>query len=188
MGLFNKKEKKIVDSGIPTLPRLPKLPDLPDIEEFQEKPIHQLPSFPSNSLGTKFSQNTIKDAISGEIRGDEEFYADDFSDDEMTMMQRPLKKPITKEMEEEFQERPNRQIRTSFKEEAEPIFVRIDKFEEGLKLFENIKNQISTIEKMLTETKRIKEKEDAELHDWENELKRMREKIEKIGSTIFSKI
>jgi len=195
MGLFSKKEK-IADSGIPMLPRLPRLPDLPGMEEFPERSIHQLPSFPSNSLGTKFSRDSIKDAVSGERRGGEDFYADDFSGDEMRMMQEPLRRPKTEEveeeLEEEFPEMPRRPMRgdfgTGFSAEAEPVFVRIDRFEESLKLFETVKDQISAIERMLAETKRVKEKEDAELHSWELELKKMREEIEKIGTTIFSKV
>jgi len=202
MGLFSKKDKNKVRGGeVPMLPRLPSLPDLPEMEPSKVSDsfgmsIHQLPSFPLNSLGTKFSQDTIKDAVSGEKRGGE-FYADDFSDDEIRMMREPLRRPVTEEMEiegreemEDFPEMPRAGGRRldSFREEAEPVFVRIDRFEEGLKLFESVKDQISAIERMLSETKRIKEKEDAELHSWEDELKRMRKEVEKIGSTIFSKI
>lgn len=185
--------------SLPQLPRLPDLPDMgpPDVSDSLGMSIHQLPSFPSNSLGTKFSRDAVKDAVSGEKRGGE-FYADDFSDDEMRMMREPLRRPLAEEMDEdrdvvtdgEF-ERP----RTGdgrrfggFRSEAEPVFVRIDRFEESLKLFENVKDQISAIERMLSETKRLKEKEEAELHSWEMELKRMREEIEKIGTTIFSKV
>ena len=72
MGLFSRKEKNQENEGeLPMLPRLPRLPDLPDmgppdVSDFLGMPIHQLPSFPSNSLGTKFSRDTIKDAVSGE--------------------------------------------------------------------------------------------------------------------------
>ena len=73
-------------------------------------------------------------------------------------------------------------------ETAGPVFVRIDRFEEGLKLLEGIKSQISDIEKILAETRRLKEKEDEELSSWESELKRMKTELEKMGNDIFSKI
>jgi len=188
MGFFSKKEKKD-EMGIPSLPRLPRLPDFPDMdmEPMDDRAIHQLPSFPSNSFGKKFSRDSIKDAVSGE-RGEKDFYADEFSDDEMRMMREPSRRPMTEEMEDEEEELEREGRMSNFRQEAEPVFVRIDRFEEGLKLFEGIKHQISEIERVLAETKRLKEKEDAELHSWENELRRMRGEIEKMGRDIFSKV
>lgn len=186
MGLFGKKEKKS-ETEIPVLPRLPRLPELPDMEFMGDRTIHQLPSFPSNSIGKKFSQDSIKDAVSGE-RGGEDFYADEFSDNEMRMMRGPLRKPLTEEMEEDIGAGFPERARGTFRQEAEPVFVRIDRFEEGLKIFEGIKNQISEIERVLAETRRLKEKEEAELNSWENELKRMKMEIERMGRDIFSKV
>src|SRR3989344_8191665 len=76
MGLFKKKEIKKEFRELPELPRLPELPKLP--EEF-ETTLPQLPRYPKNSLNNKFSQNTIKDAISGkkeEMLGSDEFVRD----------------------------------------------------------------------------------------------------------------
>jgi len=186
MGLFSKKDKK----REPEIPTLPKLPKLPDLSEWEERDISALPSFPSNNIGKKFSQNSIKDAVSGE-KEDDNFYADEFPDSEMRMMQEPPRKPLAEEVEEEIDEEfPEIPIKSAskFRQEAEPVFVRIDKFEEGLRTFEAIKSQISEIEKILAETRGIKEKEEIELRSWENELKRMGGEIEKIGRDIFSKI
>ncbi|MCX6749334.1 MAG: hypothetical protein NTW17_01140 [Candidatus Pacearchaeota archaeon] len=186
MGLFSKKEKKS-EEGIPELPRLPRLPDFPEMED---EDIPLLPRFPSSPLGRKFSQHSIKDAVSGE-KEDKDFYADEFPGSGMRMTQEPLRKSMTEEVEEEideeFPEKSSPMIKT-FRQESEPVFIRIDKFEEGLRTFEAIKSQISEIEKILAETKRIKEKEDIELRSWENELKRMKGEIEKISRDIFSKI
>ncbi len=188
MGLFSNKEKKS-EKDIPALPRLPRLPDFPDMDD---RTIHQLPSFPSNSLGKKFSRDTIKDAVSGE-RGEEYLHADEVSDDdEARMMQEPLRKPMTEEMEE-YEEAPRRTERMKEvsrvpSESSGPVFVRIDRFEEGLKLLEGIKSQISDIEGILAETKRLKEKEEEELNSWGNELKKMKMEMEKMGSDIFSKV
>ena len=216
MGLFGKKEKKSeFEKDIPSLPSLPRLPELPYLESenksMDRREVNQLPSFPSNSIGKRFSRDSIKDAVSGG-RGEEDFYADDFSDDddEMRRMQGPLRRPLTEEIEEdEIRERMPGRDRISRRDmgmkrttdmdrmggememgmrELEPMFVRIDKFEEGLKLLESIKGQISDIESILAETKRLKEKEEAELHSWENELKRMKMELEKMGRDIFSKI
>ena len=74
MGLFgtNKKEEKKKEE-IPQIPALPKLPEFQGFGDFGydgTAQIHKLPSFPSSSLGTKFSQNTIKEAVTGDERGD----------------------------------------------------------------------------------------------------------------------
>ena len=176
MGLFKKKEKFQRDE-VPRLPELPGLPELPEWggDEFNNERISQLPSFPNGSLGDKFSQNTIKEAVTGE-REDDEVDADE--SEERQMMQKPLiKSRIVKEYSQ-----------TSRTREAEPIFIRIDKFEEGSKTFEQVKDQVAEIEKMLNNLKGIKEKEEAELNNWEEEIKRVKEKIERIDSNIFSKI
>lgn len=186
MVLFGKKEK----SGEPERTMLPALPRLPDFPDMVDDGVRQLPSFPSNSIGKKFSQDSIKDAVSGgKNEGDEGFYADEFSQRDR-MMQDHFKGPATEELEETFPVTGSKEKAKTgiFRQEAEPVFVRIDRFEEGLKLFENVKLQISDIERMVADTKRLKEKEEAEIHAWEDELKRMKEEIEKIGATIFSKV
>ncbi len=176
MSLFNKKKsvKKEV-SSLPPLPKLPELSELPD----EPNQIHKLPSFPSNSLGTKFSNDTIKDAVAGEKENGS--FANDFLDkDEIRMMQGPARKPLIKEIKE-----------TRFgqgKNIAEPIFIRIDRFEEALKIFNETKKKMSHIERILEDVKEIKEKEESELKTWENEVRSMKEQIEKVDRDIFSKI
>src|SRR3989339_241874 len=158
MSWFDKKEEN-QNPEIPMLPEFPKLPELPRLSEIQEegeeeeiedspKQIHQLPSFPHNSLGDKFSQNTIK----------------------------------IQEIPSEFKEASMKVKRT------EPVFIRLDKFEESLGIFERIKEKIMDIEKMLKETQDIKDKEEKELKSWEEELKSIKNQIEKVNQDIFSKI
>lgn len=175
MGLFNKKEKKRVFSDEP--PELPKLPEFPNFAEKEETPedrILQLPSLPNGELGNKFSQNMIKDAVTGK-KEEIGVEADEPVEEEMPVMQKPLlqKEPVKKD---------------SAEIKAQPIFIRIDKFDEGSQTFEEVKKKIEGIEKMFSEVKRIKEKEEKELTDWAEEIKQIKEKVEKINKTIFSKI
>ena len=180
MGWFSKKEKKNEPKEIPLLPELPKLPDFPQIkdEEINEpfKSIHQLPSLPTNSFGEKFSQNAIKEAITGKKEGEEVFEADEFMPKEETRrMQKPLKKS-------------KKFLETRKVKKIEPIFIRIDKFEEGLKIFEKTKEKILDIENMLKDIKKIKEEEERELELWENEMQIIKNRIEKVDRDIFSQI
>ena len=148
MGLFgkSKKEEKIgVNNSIPSMsekmeiPSLPELPRLPELtrldfnEDESSESLTQLPSYPANLLGDKFSQNAIKESISGKKGGEEVFRANEFSRiDNREMMRRPLtrelpgsefRKPgrISREVPEQFREAVTKII-------EEPIFIRIDKF------------------------------------------------------------
>jgi hypothetical protein len=204
MGLFGKKDKKEEIkkgvSAVPELPELPKLPELPSMNEFsyEEEHLPQLPTFPNNSLGNKFSQNTIKEAISGKKEEEEVFNAEDFQVEEKGMMQKPLKRNTmedTGNYEESIATRPkskevpsNFAMRSYMTKKAEPVFIRIDKFEESMKVFQDIKSQISEIENLIKTTKEIKAKEEEELASWETEIQTIKNQIEKVDQDIFSRI
>lgn len=191
MGLFKRKKEDKKSWEVSKLPELPPLPELPEIEdENSENFIHQLPRFPNDSLGEKFSQNTIKEAITG--KKEERGFADEFATrEEMQMMQEP---PERKFFPVIPKDKIRKEISTSFEEsakkirETEPIFIRMDKFDEGLKALEETKKQISEIEKLLKNTREIKEAEEKELEFWEKQIQNAKEQIEKIDKNIFSKI
>ena len=184
MGWFGKNEKKKSgELSLDTLPELPKLPKLPQIGgkdlELSDGPISQLPSYPPDSFGEKFSQNAIKEAVAGKTGDKEVFKVDESLDEiEKKMMPKPLKS-LTKNLQENLRTKANT---------LEPVFVRIDKFEEGLKIFEQTKIKISEIENFLEEMKKINEKEEKELQSWEREIQTMKKNFEKINQDIFSKI
>ncbi|MEA3414103.1 MAG: hypothetical protein U9Q99_01075 [Nanoarchaeota archaeon] len=162
MSIFSKKNKK-KEKEIPRLPSLPELPDLPNFDNHPEsKKIHSLPSFPSSETGNKFSQESIKGAIN-ELN-EEEIQIPQTTPEKIS----PMQKPITLE--------------------SEPIFIRIDKFEESLNIFKKTKDKISEVEELLKQTKKIKEEESQELLSWETEIQKIKTQIEKIDKDIFSKI
>jgi len=174
MGLFKKKEKKEEVPRLPELPTLPELPEISSFEKFSEDKLPQLPSFPNGDLGNRFSQNTIKEAITG--KREEEVQAEEM-EEEIPMMRQPR----VKEESENYFER-----RTS--SSSEPIFIRMDKFEDGSKSFEEVKKKVTEIEKMLAGVKQIKEEEEKELQSWTNEIMQIKEKLEKVDDDIFSKV
>ncbi|MBU3906717.1 MAG: hypothetical protein KKA64_00530 [Nanoarchaeota archaeon] len=208
MGWFNKKDEgrkkeEAVLSTLPQIPNIPMLPELPGLDddepwEESEKLPTQLPTFPINSLGDKFSQSAIKEAVSGKKEGEEEvFEADEFAPEEMgQMMQKPPKTPLVKELP--FVKGRNapitREIPKEFEEavtkikRVEPIFIRIDKFEEAFQIFEEMKRRISEIDKMLRDIKSIKDEEEKELSSWEKEIQSIKQQIDKIDKDIFSKV
>lgn len=186
MGLFKKKAKEEKEiSGLPELPKLPEVPET-DMNKFKREhyeesgitepgeEIPMLPSFPNGSLGNKFSQNTIKEAV----RGGEEVNEVEADESEQEIQRMP-KPPIRTAREYPQPER--------MKTKEEPIFIRIDKFEEALSTFGGIRKQISEIESMFEDLKSIKEKEEKELEFWEKEVRKIKGEIEKIDKNIFYK-
>ncbi len=172
-----------------SMPELPKIPELPKFNFSSELPsanLPHLPSFPNSSIGRKFSQNAIKGAISGEreemIRED---LANDFTDE---MMPEPPQIGLIKRNaipQEEY-----RPMERTFQKtgKVEPVFIRIDKFEESLSILDKAREKIQEMEKMLKGIKKIKDDEDKELREWEMEIHKIKNEFEKIDRDLFSKI
>ena len=72
--------------------------------------------------------------------------------------------------------------------DIEPIYVRLDKFEAGLKTFEEIKHKVLEVEELLGRINEVREKEEIELQEWEKEIQLIKSRIEEIDSSIFSKL
>lgn len=190
MAWFGKKKEEMNsnESGL-SLPELPKLPELPDLNRTEmKKPgslnLPQLPSYPKNPFGEKISQNFIKDAVSGE-KEEYGFDANEFPDVET--MQKTPEMPQMKmsAMPEEDYSRRFSSMRSS---KPEPVFVRLDKFEDSLKMFDDARKKISEMESMLKNIKKIKEEEERELKEWESEVQKIKGEFEKINSELFSRI
>ena len=193
MSWFGKKEEQkkpvMQNTGLPDLPKLPELPTLNSPTTKNSDPLHQLPSFPSTNFGEQMSQSTIKEAITGKKEDEEDSEADDLEHHEGQMMRGPLQKemPLYPEDEEEVIPRGFRNAIGRVRK-TEPVFIRIDKFEESLKVFEKAKSEISEIEHMLSNIKKIKDEEEQELSSWETQIQSIKKQIEKVDADVFSKV
>lgn len=183
MGLFNRKKE---DKKFGDVLKLPELPKLPDMEDEPRKEIHQLPKFPNSSLGQRFSQNIIKNAITG--KKEEGVFANEFAEDEMQMMRGPQLRMPLPPREKLSVEIPTEYEPRRTKETVQPVFIRIDKFEEGMDALEEARKQVMEIEKILGDIKKVKEEEEKEISSWEKEIQVAKEQIEKIDKGIFSKL
>ncbi len=192
MGWFNKDNKEEKKESVNKVPDLPRLPELPDFDEHYEPtgPIHQLPVFPSNSFGDKFSRRTIKSAVTKEKDINNYSKMNDFKEGEDWTVQMPQRKPQIKESDNLEKERIPKEFTEAARivKKAEPVFIRIDKFEESLKMFGTAKRQISEIEKTLENINKTRGEEERELQSWESEIKKIKEQIENVEEDIFSKI
>jgi hypothetical protein len=185
MGLFGKKEKKEEPEKLPPLPKLPEIPSMheaygvEDIYSNEDLP-EQFPDLESYGRGVG---KDIKRAISGE---------EDLEETQENQLPAiPERKLFREEIPEEisgtFQKTSEIQSAKRLSK-TEPIFVRIDRFQEALNAFSDAKKKVSEIEKILSEVRSLKEKEEKEIQEWEKELSFIKQQIEKIDSEIFSSV
>ena len=238
MGL-RKRNKSKKSKGVSDY-KLPELPDLPDFPSVDSPPgdsamgpddsLPQLPSFPNSSIGNKFSENSIKEAVTGKKEVvEEEDDADDFdlpglSEPPRTMQEPVLKPMVVKPSDEvvtepkvrefhreseglsprdaiaeameperkafnhEYHEYASSRVRPGASAKDEPVFIRIDKFEESLKVFEKTREQVKEIEGLVRHAKELKVREEEELIKWEEEIQTIKEQIGKVDRDIFSKV
>jgi len=183
MSLFGKEKKERGNnlSQFSELPPLPELPDFPPMHDDKEE-FNQLPSLPGSELGEKFSQDMIKDAVTGKKEEMDSDADESEIEDEFPTMPEPFKKNFARETPIGFREAA-RKVK-----QIEPVFVRLDKFEKAIHTFEQAQQKINEIEQTIQEIKKLKEKEEAELEEWESEIQNIKQQIEKIDSEIFSKV
>ena len=70
----------------------------------------------------------------------------------------------------------------------EPVFIRVDKYEDALNMFDDARKKITEMEDLLKHIKKIKEDEYRELKDWEMEIQKIKDDFERVNKDIFSKL
>ncbi|KHO54828.1 MAG: hypothetical protein QT10_C0011G0009 [archaeon GW2011_AR19] len=184
-----------------TLPQLPRYPTIPSNDRFSQntnndddsgvtsQKTYSREGHEGNFL-TNFSGNKIKEAVSGEK--EEMIGADEFVR-EQTMPEHSGIKP-SRNFEFPYKmERPSKDLELRNWQESKPkksgqVFIKIDKFEESLKIFELTKNKIAEMEKLLKDIKELKEKEERELSYWMAEIQTIKNQTEQVERDIFSKL
>lgn len=184
MSWFTKKDKKEFKS-------IEDLPPLPDFEEdnnsiaknpaILKNDFPALPALPSADKNELPSQKPLYAANDETLPPLESLYSSPPGQ---------IQKKLTQEIQDfEFKDvvRPIiREIKPSSK--IEPIYVRIDKYQESLIAFHEIKKKMLEIENLLRDLKEAKMREDNELQGWEEEVKKAKDKLAEIDSTLFQKI
>lgn len=171
MGWFKKKEE------VPEVPQLPALPQLPPVPTSDKKELPKFPPFPSQDSREKLSyapedNEVIVEPPQGGFRNDKSPI--------------PELPPVPKNHERRtFELSPVMESRTK---PAEPIFVRIDKFQAAQKNFGQIKDKVREVEVVLRRVKDTKEREDKEISSWVDDLEKIKSRLAEIDSNIFSKL
>lgn len=68
--------------------------------------------------------------------------------------------------------------------ENTPIFVKIEKYKEIVKIVDLVNAKLSEIEHSIQELKEMKKKEDAQIERWEEQLETVNEKMSFINETL----
>jgi len=179
MGLFSKKKEE----EIPSLPDLPSDEDLefpskedldktPGIPELETEELPKLPeSKPKKILEIKPFLPPIPEMQKSSIESHQ------------------IKALKSQELPRTIEVEPNYSaFGKSITKKAEPIYIRLDKFETTAEAFEEIKIKIEELEELLRKTKEIKQKEEQELTEWEREIQMIKARIDSIDKNIFNKL
>ena len=191
MGLFGKKEK---EEEIPALPELPKANEdlvLPSKDDLPETPtglpkietteLPTLPTLPPKEQPSEKLTPTISAPPEPEMQKSK-------FEVKTQIPIKPLKQPDLPRTIELEHGMPPRSFGKQITQKAEPIYIRLDKFETTVAAFEEIKNKITEMEILLQKTKEIKEKEEQELTGWEREIQMIKARIDAIDRSIFNKL
>lgn len=199
MGLFRKKEVKEESEELPELPEFPRLPELPEpkIRPY-EREIKSLPSFPSSQFGKDLSQEAVKSALAPQEEREalpmippktqllKERRTLEISEQSLPPeMQGDLQPSI---LDTRLPPPVSAPQFSKFSKKTEPVYIRIDKFKSAITHFQEIQAKIYEIENLLKKIKEVKQKEDAELRDWEKELETVKARIDAIDKNIFSRL
>ena len=184
MGLFSKKEK------VPEIPPAPTLPELPGQNSELSLPeppkqTHELPSFPQD-MKENINQEMVKSAV-GDTSENEEVKVEELPRDFDFEERKGLIPSIPHEGKKTIEMSPS-ETREKTTKQIEPVFVRIDKFQKAQKDFEQIKKQVKQIETILNKIQQTKEKEDAEISAWTEDMQNIKSKLAEIDENIFNKL
>lgn len=193
-------EKQTLPDLPPTRPvfnAMPLPPEKPEAREMPEK--HALPTFPSSSTDSKFSEAAIKEAVEENEKPEEE-KADVFpeppEEEEKAAVpitkfpEKPVKRPLPVIQELKENQSPPRRIKefTPGAQKSEDIYVKIDKFHSARKSLTAARQKLHEIDDLLRKIRETKLREEQELHSWEKEIEEVKAKIEDVTNNIFEKV
>jgi predicted nuclease with TOPRIM domain len=69
---------------------------------------------------------------------------------------------------------------------AAPVFVKIDKYSEVIAAINNVKSKLEEAKSPLKKITDLKNEEDAEIRDWQEELRKIEERVSSIKEELSS--
>ncbi len=192
MGLFHKKEK------VPEVPLAPNLAELPEIPELPKEKVSELPSLPKG-LGEQANRSMVKSAVNDmelppENKDGIQELPKDF-DFQASVMQTPpvvdLIPTIPKPEVKKIEAKPfvsNDIVAPVAPTSQDPIFVRIDRYQNAKKELDEINKNIRSVEAVLNKLGEIKSREDKEVGQISESLSSIKTRLGNIDSNVFKKV
>lgn len=197
MSWFSKKEE------VPKIPLANSVPEIPKNDSKKNDSLPELPSFQNKKAEEKLNQEIVKSAVNDSSDSFEENEIEEIPKKELELPESGSLKIPTKTFNEKEElpklpslstvEPPKEKIKAEFSnnnlhKQAEPVFIRIDKFQSSQKDFDNIKEKLEEIDEVLKKIKSVKEKEENEISKWEKEVSEIKSKLSEIDLNIFNQI
>lgn len=141
----------------------PELPELPGQAHLPDLP--PLPSIPENRMNDSFGLQAIKSSVRGNEREFEPKRTFELNE------RPPFSMPVKK-----------------YESKKEPVFVKLDKFKDSVQKFDEIKAKVNDIDSTLRKIKEIRDREETELKSWEEKVQLIKEKVDNIDNSLFSRM
>jgi hypothetical protein len=176
MAMFKKKDY------IPELPTSSTLPPLPSNFSIPKSEIHGLPQMPDNLNSQKdnFNQDLLKSAVTDSQDNDEEKSSFQNYNPSLNINQDNSIKDNRFSMENFSSIRQESQNKT--------IYIKIDKFNALQNALDEMQEQIKNLSKQIEVLKDTKMRQIQEIDNWDNEMKKINQRLSKIDSDIFGEV
>ena len=188
MGLFHKKEK---------VPEVPLAPNLAELPELPKEKVSELPSLPKG-MGEQANRSMVKSAVNDlglppenedgiqELPKDFNFEASVMATPSVDLIP-TIPKPEVKKIEAKpFVSKDI--VAPVSPTSQDPIFVRIDRYQNAKKELEEINKSIKSVEAVLNKLGEIKSREDKEVGQISESLSSIKTRLGSIDSNVFKKV
>ncbi len=173
MALFKHKEN---------IPELPVALSLPSINKnITSRDINELPTFPrsTNSQNDNFNQDLVKSAVTDTSENSYE------NEDETQSTKIPTM-PLFDENRGKIMDAD--QQMSSMIPQKQTIYIKVEKFNALQEALSEIQEQIKSLTKQVELLKDVKIKQVQEINEWDNEMKKINQRLSRIDSDIFGEV
>lgn len=173
------------NEGIPEIPPAPSLRKFPKMD-LDDKTIPELPTLPSkNAINERFNQQMVKSAINDNF---EEDYNYDNQDDDFDELNQIKEKFNNLELTPQKEYNLPQQNQNPPLPEKNTVFVKIDKFKALQQTLAEMQEKIKELSKQVQNLKQVKTKELDEINLWDDQMRKMNQKLSKIDSDMFGEV
>jgi len=209
MSEFPKSNESDEDNSAPNQTNtFEQFPSNTNEQTVEKRNLPELPTFPNSNNGNKINQEMVKSAVTDTPEEKEE--TSGLPELPTTQVQVPGQtsvpgKPegiqksefprphaIPKKTTVELDSPPKQAIpqppQNKQTKPDEPIFVRLDKYQDAKKSFNEVRNKVLEVENILTKLNENKEREETEIRMWTEKVSNIKSRLAEVDSKIFEKV